>query len=73
MMNELEYLSTEEAWELINAKNAEIKTLSDALVALIGESNPESLKQMRRVMEAIPCEDSRVGIMAIDALLGHLE
>lgn len=72
-MDNLEYLSTEEAWERINAKNAEIKTLADALVALIGESDPASLKQMRRVMEAIPCEDSRVGILAIDALLGHLE
>lgn len=72
-MDNLEYLSTEEAWERINAKNAEIKVLVEALTAMVGVSDPANLKEMRRVMEAMPCEDSRIGIMAIDALLGHLE
>lgn len=69
----VEYISPEDAHERFAEKNAQIEKLANALFLLIGSRDPAELRDMRRVMKAIDCEDSRVGVIAIDALLEHLE
>ena len=69
----VEYISPEDAHERFAEKNAQIEKLVNAVALMVGSRDTAELRDMRRIMKAIDCEDSRVGVIAIDALLEYLE
>ena len=58
--------------DALSAAHAENARMREALVGLVGASDPDELAQMKAIMSAVPHPDSKAILFAIDTLLAAL-